>query len=50
MLGKEITRKEFLKIAGAGVLAVFILPALKKLNLFRKTQYKEAKYYKTLAG
>jgi len=47
---RNVTRREFLKMAALGAAAVFILPALKKLNLFRKTQYKEAKYYKKLAG
>ncbi len=49
-MDRKVTRKEFLKMAAIGVAAVFILPALKKMNLFRKTQYKEARYYKKLAG
>jgi len=49
MLNKKITRKEFFKMAGFGVFTVLILPGVKKLNLFRKS-YKEAKYYKELAG
>jgi len=44
-----MTRKEFLKMAGFAVFAIFILPGVKKLNLFRKS-HKEAKYYKKLAG
>jgi len=47
---RKVTRKDFLKMVGAGVLAVFISPALKKLNLFRKIRHKEAKYYEKLAG
>ena len=47
---RNVTRREFLKMAVAGAAVVFISPALKKLKLFRKTQYKEAKYYKKLAG
>jgi len=50
MMDRKITRKEFLKMAGFGALAVWILPGMKKLKLFKKAQYKEAKYYKTLAG
>ncbi|MEK6733289.1 MAG: hypothetical protein AABY55_06640 [Candidatus Omnitrophota bacterium] len=50
MFKDKITRKEFLKMAGFGALAIWILPGIKKLKLFKKTQYKEAKYYKTLAG
>ncbi|MDO8603648.1 MAG: hypothetical protein Q7O04_07365 [Candidatus Omnitrophota bacterium] len=49
MLDKKITRSEFLKIAGFGIFTVFILPGLKKLDLFKKS-HKEAKYYKKLAG
>jgi len=49
-MDRKITRKEFLRMAGLGAFAVFILPGIKKLNLFRKGQYKEAKYYKKLAG
>jgi hypothetical protein len=48
-MGRKMNRKEFLKIAGFSIFAIFVLPGLKKLNLFRKA-YKEAKYYKTLAG
>jgi len=47
---RNVTRREFLKMAAAGAAAVFILPALKRAKLFKKTQYKEAKYYKKLAG
>lgn len=48
-MDKKITRKEFFKMAGFVMLTVFILPAAKRLNLFRKS-YKEAEYYKKLAG
>jgi hypothetical protein len=47
---RNVTRKKFLKILAAGVLAIFILPGLKNLNFFKKEYYKEAKYYKKLAG
>ncbi len=49
MLKDKITRKEFFKMTGLAIFTVFLLPGLKKLNLLRKP-YKEAKYYKTLAG
>ncbi len=49
MLNKKITRREFFKIAGFTAFTVFVLPGLKKLKLFNKS-YKEAKYYKKLAG
>jgi len=49
MLKDKITRKEFFKMAGLAIFTVFLLPGLKKLNLLRKP-YKEAKYYKKLAG
>jgi len=49
MLSKKMTRKEFLKMAGFGVFAVFLLPGLKKINIFKKT-YKEARHYEKLAG
>ena len=45
----KMTRKEFLKMAGIGVFAVFLLPGLKKLNIFKKS-YKEARHYEKLAG
>ncbi len=48
-MDKKMTRKEFLKMAGVGAFAIFILPAVKKLNLFKKS-YKEARYYEKLAG
>ena len=48
-MDKKMTRKEFLKMAGVGMFAIFILPGLKKPNLLKKT-YKEAKYYEKLAG
>jgi hypothetical protein len=48
-MNRKMTRKEFLKMAGFGVFTVFILPDIKKLNLFNKT-HKEAKYYRILAG
>ena len=48
-MDRKMTRREFLKIAGFGVFAVLVLPGLKKLKLFKKS-YKEAKYYKKLAG
>jgi len=48
-MGRKITRKEFLKMAGLGVFAVFILPGLKKINVFKKS-YKEARHYEKLAG
>jgi len=49
MMDKKITRREFLRMAGFGVFTIFILPGLKKLSLFKKS-YKEARYYKNLAG
>ncbi|MCX5692544.1 MAG: hypothetical protein NTX47_02490 [Candidatus Omnitrophica bacterium] len=49
MMDRKMTRREFLRMAGFGVFAVFLLPGLKKLSLFKKS-YKEAKYYKKLAG
>ena len=52
MMDRKMTRREFLRMAGVGVFAVFLLPGLKylkKLSLFKKS-YKEAKYYKKLAG
>ena len=49
MLDKKITRKEFLKVAWFAAFTALVLPGLKKLNLLRKP-YKEARYYKTLAG
>jgi len=49
MLDKKITRRDFLRMAQFGAFAIFILPGVKKLNLFRKS-YREARYYKTLAG
>ena len=51
-MDRKITRKEFLKFAGFGVLTLLILPKFKKFNLFNKRphDYKEAKYYKKLAG
>jgi len=48
-MDRKITRKEFLRMAGLGAFAIFILPNVKKLKFFKKS-YKEAKYYKTLAG
>lgn len=46
-----MTRKEFLKICGFGILSIFMVPAIKKLQIFKKNvNHKEAKYYKTLAG
>jgi len=48
-MDKKMTRKEFLRMAGFGVFTVFLLPGLKKLNIFKRS-YKEAKYYKKLAG
>jgi len=48
-MDRKITRKEFLRMAGLGAFAIFILPGVKKLKLLKKP-YKEAKYYKTLAG
>lgn len=49
MAERRITRKEFLKIAGFGIFTIFVLPGMKRLNVFRKA-HKEAKYYKKLAG
>ena len=49
VMDMEMTRKEFLRAAGFVAFAIFILPGIKKLNLFRKL-HKEAKYYKKLAG
>ena len=49
MLGKKMTRKEFLRMAGFGLFTIFILPGVKKLNLLKK-QHKEARYYEKLAG
>jgi len=49
MKERRMTRKEFLKIAGFGMFTIFILPSIKKFNLFRRF-YKEARYYKKLAG
>lgn len=46
---KKMIRKEFLRMAGFGIFAVLILPAVKKINLFIKS-HKEARYYKKLAG
>lgn len=50
MINRKVTRKEFLRMVGFGAFSVFILPGVKKLNFFKKEPYKEAKYYKTLAG
>jgi hypothetical protein len=49
MMSRKMTRKEFLRVTGLGIFTVFLLPGLKKLNMFKKS-YKEAKYYKKLAG
>jgi len=46
---KNMTRRDFLRMAGFGALAIFILPGIKRLN-FLKRSYKEARYYKALAG
>jgi len=46
---ERITRKEFLKMTGFGAFAIFILPGLKRLGLF-KMVYREARYYENLAG
>ena len=48
-MDRKMTRKEFLRMTGFGIFTVLILPAVKKLNLFRKS-HKEARYYKKLAG
>ena len=48
-MDRKITRKEFLKMAGFGVFTVFLLPGLKKINIFKKS-YKEARHYEKLAG
>jgi hypothetical protein len=48
-IDKKMTREEFLKIAGFGIFSVLLLPGLKKLSLLKKP-YKEARYYKELAG
>jgi hypothetical protein len=49
MMDKNMTRKEFFKIAGLAIFTVLILPGVKKLNSFRKS-HKEARYYENLAG
>jgi hypothetical protein len=49
MIDRKMTRKDFLKMAGFGVFTVFLLPGLKKLNIFKKS-YKEARHYEKLAG
>jgi hypothetical protein len=49
MISRKLTRKEFLRIMGFGAFTVFLLPTLKKINIFKKS-HKEAKYYKKLAG
>jgi hypothetical protein len=49
MMDRNMTRKEFLRMAGFGVFTVFLLPSLKKLNIFKKS-YKEARHYEKLAG
>ena len=48
-MDREMTRREFLKMAGVGMFAIFILSGIKKLNLLKKT-HKEARYYENLAG
>jgi hypothetical protein len=49
MIDRKMTRKDFLKMAGFGVFTVFLLPGLKKLNIFKKS-YNEARHYEKLAG
>jgi len=49
MLNKKMTRRDFLKTAWFGVFAVFLLPSLKQLSIFKKS-YKEARHYERLAG
>ena len=49
IMDKRITRREFLRMTGFGFFTIFIMPGIKKLNLFKKS-YKEARYYRRLAG
>jgi hypothetical protein len=49
MVDKKITRREFVKMAGLTVFTVLVLPGLRKINMLKRP-YKEAKYYKKLAG
>ena len=50
MLEKNITRKEFLKMAGFAAMAGFAVPLIKKMKFFKFSGHKEARYYKKLAG
>ncbi|MFH1854127.1 MAG: hypothetical protein ABH815_02320 [Candidatus Omnitrophota bacterium] len=50
MLDKKITRKEFFKIGLLGIFAALAAPFLRLLNSRPNISYKDAKYYKNLAG
>lgn len=50
MFDKKVTRREFLKMVGFAMMAIFAIPLIKKMNFFKSNGHKEARYYKKLAG
>ena len=50
MLDKRITRKEFLKVSFLSSLALLVMPVFRIFKTRDKEPYKEASYYKDLAG
>ena len=50
MFREKITRREFLKTALTGILAVLALPLLRFFGNRNNISHKDARYYKNLSG